>query len=231
MKLLTTSSPPTLPERIGRKLFRMTGSLFMVLALAPFFAATSAKAQPILEYNLLSQPGTQPAAPPSTVAEGLFGGNIVRGGDLGVYTLNHGFSALNYSTVPEGVDGRQQAIDRDEYLEFSLTVAPGYKASLYTLDHKIRRSAVNGPMYFEWQYSFDGFATPGKTIVPTGWIWDSLGWTEDYFYYRGRASSSGGIADFYNYMLEDVTGQDDGNEMPTFELYGFEDLQNIPGGT
>lgn len=230
-KLLTDAPRTGLPHSLLRHPVSAFRNLLFAMALGAFFTAASLEADTILRYSLEGQGGTQPVTPPTEVAEGLSAEGIIRGAGIDPYDLGRGMSSDNWLTIPDGEDGRQMAIDEEEYYEFSFTVAPGYVASLDGLVHSLRRSAHNGPMYFEWQYSFDGFATPGHTIVPQGPIWDMLGWTESYFYYRGRGSGSGGIAENYNYMLGDVAGQGEGNEMPTFVLSGIEDLQNIPGGT
>lgn len=194
-------------------------------------ATAQVQGETILRYDMAGEPGNQPATSATTTAKGLVPEDLVRGPGLGANGLVRGMSANEWSTVAEGADGRQQALDANEYFEFSFRVSSGYVASLSALDHSLRRSAFNGPMYYEWQYSFDGFQTPGNTITPQGPVWTDLGWTEDYFLYRGRNSGSGGVAENYNYMLGDVSDQNEGNPMPTFDLSGIPQLQEIPSDT
>lgn len=202
-----------------------------LLAAGTLLAALPVQGETILRYSMAGQPGSQETTPPSTLVTGLNATDIVRGSGIAPTGLVRGMSSNDWSTVAEGTDGRQQAIDANEYYEFSFSVSPGYVASLSALDHSLRRSAFNGPMFYEWQYSFDGFATPGITITPQGAIWMQLGWTEDYFTYRGRNSGTGGVAENYNYMIEDVSDQNEGNPMPTFDLTGVAALQDMPSET
>src|SRR5690606_18674788 len=125
-----------------------------------------------------------------------------------------------------------------QYIGFDLIVQPGFIASLSSVDLTLRRSATNGPMFFELQYSFDNFATPGTKIVDLT--------------YRGRSSGASaptstdpaeymkfGAPDSYLDPFDlppDLGGQssgasDPGNPMPTIDLSAIAELQNIPGDT
>jgi hypothetical protein len=67
--------------------------------------------------------------------------------------------------------------------------------------------------------------------VPAGPVWDSLNWSDSHFTYLGRQSGSGCQPDGYNYMLQSVCDQNEGNAIPSFDLGGIAELQNIPAGT
>jgi hypothetical protein len=191
---------------------------------------------PILRYDLTGVPNAVvETVAANTVAPGLTAALLRRGHGLVATNLTRGFSSNEWSTIPWGEEGRPVAIANGDYFQFAFTVADGYLASLSTLDHAMRRSAVNAPMFFEWQYSFDGFATPGLTVIPKGPIWEMLNWNTDYFTYHGRsaieAGGQAGIADNYNWITERVDGQAEGNPIPTFDLSQEPLLQDIPGGT
>lgn len=55
------------------------------------------------------------------------------------------------------------AVNNNEYFQFTIQPKPLYQGLLSTLDVNFRRSAT-GPNNFQWQYSLDGFATAGINI-------------------------------------------------------------------
>lgn len=214
-------------------------------ALCASWLGISVSAQTILRYDLTSNTAGDPpeSSPATTIAPGLAANDLVRGEGLRTAGLGRGFSADAWNNANEWSDAptntipkdvvdptRENAIAEDNFFQFSFTVQPGFTASLSTMDHAMRRSAAPAPSFFEWQYSFDGFATPGTTLVPQGEQWDSFGWDQEHFRYLGRATTTGTAEDF-NYMTTSTGAQGDGNQMPTFDLTGFVDLQDIPGGT
>jgi hypothetical protein len=182
---------------------------------------------------------------PTTVATGLSVSDITRGPGLRVASLTRGFSADQWnninSTVSPSPATRENALLLGEYFEFSVTVEIGFVASLETLDASMRRSALNGPMNYEWQYSLDNFATTGVTILPQGPIWDSLEWTQPFYTYLGRNSGTAPASVVpYSWMVRDVPGQGalndaegnplPGNPIPTIDLASISELQNLGGG-
>ncbi len=198
----------------------------------------------ILWYDLNGLSGTTAPAqsgPPSTVT-GLTGTPIIRGPGLGASPLANGFSANQWqnptSANNPGTPSLENAIARGDYFEFSLTVQAGYTVSLSGLDAWMRRSALNAPMNFQWQFSFDAFATAGTPIPVVGAIWTQLGWTNTSFYqYRGRVSGTDpGNVQLYDWVLQDVPGRPNtttsvGDPIPTIDLSGIAALQNIAGGS
>jgi len=185
---------------------------------------------------MIENPGNwlNPSEAPAAVASGLSASHITRGPGVSIASLKHGFSADNWSTVTEDMDGRANALENGEYFTFSVGIEPGATASFTNLDHTLRRSAINSPMFFEWQYSFDDFATPGTTIKPVGSDWDLFGWNESYFTFYGRSNENVNYAPTpedppFLYMQQRVDYQDP-SQMPIFDLTGIDDLQNIAGG-
>ncbi|HLS27583.1 MAG TPA: PEP-CTERM sorting domain-containing protein [Opitutales bacterium] len=207
------------------------GAITLTLAAASFANAQIA----LVTYDMSANPGRfiNPSQEPATVAPGLTASHITRGPGVRDASLSGGFSADGWSTVTSEMDGRANALANGEFFTFSIGVEVGTTLSISNLDHNLRRSAVNGPSHFEWQYSLDGFTTAGKTIKPVGSEWDSFGWTNDYFTYYGRNGDNSNYSpdpdEPFGYMLQRVDFQDP-SEMPIFELGAIEDLQNIPGG-
>lgn len=205
--------------------------------------ATCAQAQ-ILWYDLTGLSGT--TAPtqsglPSTVP-GLSGTPIIRGPGLAPSPLANGFSANRWqnpaSSYQPGSPSLANAIARGDYFEFSLSVEPGYIASLTGLEAWMRRSALNAAMNFQWQFSLDGFATPGTPIPVVGSIWTDLGVTNTSFYqYLGRTSGTDpGNVQLYDWVLKDIPGRPNtttsvGDPIPLIDLSGISELQNLSGGT
>jgi hypothetical protein len=196
----------------------------------------SAPPAPVLRYNMVNSGNVVlQSFAATTVANGLSAEPLTRGPGLNATNLTRGFTSNQWSIIPWEADGRATAIAEGDFYQFAFTVAEGRVATLHTLDHALRRSAVNAPMYYEWQYSFDGFATPGQTVEPRGPVWESLGWNTSYFTYHGRsaieAGGVAGVAENFNYITVRVDGQDEGNAMPTFDLSQEPLLQEIPGGS
>jgi hypothetical protein len=148
--------------------------------------------------------------------------------------INHASLANGYSTNgwARAEPGRDTALANGDYFEFGFTVEDGYSMSLSTVDVALRRSALNAPMFYEWQYSFDGFAGHAETIVPNGPVWDSFGWTESFFTYLGRSAvNTAFLSDEpYLYMTTRVDGLETA-PMPPILLNHISELQNIPAGT
>ncbi|MBA4149999.1 MAG: hypothetical protein H0X66_17950 [Verrucomicrobia bacterium] len=170
------------------------------------------------------------------VATGLTAAPITRGPTLGASSITRGFNANNWNSVLSANDPkaatRANALLGD-YFQIAITVDSGFKASLAALDINLRRSAVASAMNYEWQYSFNGFATAGTTIPLRGTVWETLNWTLNQFTYLGRDSGTAPTNGFapYAYMTGSVGGQGAGNPIPTIDLTEVAELQDIPAGT
>ncbi|MBE0542063.1 MAG: hypothetical protein IH623_11795 [Verrucomicrobia bacterium] len=194
----------------------------------------------IAYYDLTGVPLTAPASvEPTTVATGLTVSDVTRGSGLNPANLTRGFSSDRWTNnddhpSPPGPmpATRENAILNGDFYQFSITVEAGYSASLTSLSASLRRSGAGAPSNLEWQYSLDGFDTPGVTIVPRGAVWDVIGWTQNHFTYMGRADGTAPAQmDPYAYMTQNIPGQNPGNPMPTILLNNIAQLQNIPGET
>jgi hypothetical protein len=198
------------------------GSMGMVAAVV--LIAGSVQADVVLDYSLVSVPNESVASvDPTLVAAGLTATPLTRGPGIGATNLTRGFSANNWTGAGAS---RANAIEIGQYFQFGFTVAASSTVSLSQLDVSLRRSAADAPMNYEWQYSLDGFATPGTTIAVAGSPYYATG----AFTYLGRSSGSGGVASDFNYMTQDVTAQGNGNPMPPLDLSGFDGLQNLTEG-
>jgi hypothetical protein len=179
-------------------------------------------APPVVYFDLTGLSGSAPAPVTSKaatiVSNGLAVTTISRGSGLNAYYLGNGFSANGSLPGATGSAGRTAAIAANEYFEFAVTIQPGYTLSIASLDHALRRSATAGPMHFEWQYSFDGFATTGVVLTN--------------FLYRGRDSGTApaNVAP-YQWMTTDTPGQGNGNMVWPFLFGQVAALQKIPAGT
>jgi hypothetical protein len=166
-------------------------------------------------------PGVAPPSATSTVVGRLFAAN-------GWITEDHSYAG---------------AIDQGKYFGFQFTVAPGYTLSLSALDVYLTRSGTAVPMFFEWRYSTDNFATGGTKLVDFTY----LGWW-------GTATDaetmpqSTNPADYWIAGVDPANVPADtdapphlkgqgrlatqlGNPMPTIDLSGLTDLQGLEEGT
>jgi hypothetical protein len=135
---------------------------------------------------------------------------------------------------------RANAIEFNQYFTLNLSVQPGYTASLSGLDITLARSGTGIPMYFEWQYSLDGFATPGTTLIQFTYLgYNSSTYqphsTDPSMYWRLGVDESGtapAADDPLRLPQQDSSvGTPPGNPMPTFDLSGVTDLQGLEGGS
>lgn len=201
----------------------------LVLAAATVVSSTSVptRADTLLYYDLSSIPSVIIAsATATTVADGIAATFLTRGPGVSGTNLAQGFSTTNWATTTASY---ANAVTTGQYLQFGFTVSASSTASLSQLDVTLRRSAVNAPMNYTWQYSLDGFATPGITVSDTA----SPYYTTGTFTYLGRSSTSGTTptASNYNYMTVDVNSQDAGNAMPTLDLSAIASLQGMTEGS
>lgn len=163
-------------------------------------------------------------APATTIGKGVTGMRLTRGPGVTPAALTNGFSSQGWN-FPNPT--RAGALDVGAYFQFGLTVDSGSTASLSSVSMSLRRTAVNAPMNFELQVSFDGFATPGTTITT--------------FNYYGRTSGTAlypNPQDFdkYYHMHSDLPGHGNtttspGDPIEPIDLTKVNALQNIPGGT
>jgi hypothetical protein len=204
-----------------------------LLRLAPKF---------VLEWNLIvvtSNTAVTTLAP-TFVAAGLSASDLGRGTGIAAAGLTSGFSANRWnnptSAYMPSTPSRANALTRGDYYQFSITVPAGQSLSLASLDSSLRRSAVNAALNFEWQYSLDGFATAGVTILPRGPVWSVLGQTNNStFQYQGRTSGSAPASvEQYDWIVKDVPGRPDttttpGDAIPPIDLSTISDLQSVNG--
>lgn len=219
MKLLSTQSR-------SRSLWAGAASL----AASLLFNGTAAAADTVVGWDFSETPTAATEFHEATdVAIGVTPQDLTYGPGIQPANLGEGFSSNGWNRDDPG---RHTALTNGDYFEFGFTVEDGFRVSLSELTVSMRRSAVNAPMFFEWQYSLDGFATPGTTIVPIGPIWDSIGWTEDYFTYHGRSGvNETYVSDEpYLYMTRRVDDLQ-GAPMPPIVLSGIPELQDLPNGT
>jgi hypothetical protein len=186
------------------------------LCCAPLQAAT------LVSYNLSGVANSPvPSVAPSPAAVGVVGENLTRGAGINPVGLTNGFSADAWNRATPSLE---TAVTNGDFFQWGLSVAPGYVASLSTLDLSLRRSAVAAPMNMQLQASLDGFATPGIVISS--------------FNYFGRTSGTAPVDPIapYAYMTTDVPGRPNtttspGDPIPTVDLTTFSALQNVPAGT
>jgi hypothetical protein len=177
---------------------------------------------------------------PTTVAEGLDVSLLSRGPGIQPVGLGNGFGANRWNNINSAHEpstpSRANAITRGDYFSFSVTVEAGQSLSLAGLEAWLRRSALNAPLNYEWQFSLDNFATPGITILPRGLVWSVLGLTNSStFQYLGRTSPTAPASVLpYDWLVKDVGGRPDttttpGDSIPTIDLTGIPELQNLNG--
>jgi hypothetical protein len=88
---------------------------------------------------------------------------LERGPGLNGSALTNGFSSNAFT-----ISGtKNDAIINDEYLEVAIDANDFSRTSFSELNATVRRSAT-GPNTYQWQYSLDGFTTPGIDIGAEG---------------------------------------------------------------
>jgi hypothetical protein len=195
--------------------------VLLIAALAAI-AAAQLQAATLVDYNLSGVANTavpNVAASPSPV--GITNIPLTRGAGVNAAPLTNGFSGDMWNRPTPSLEN---AIANGDYFQWGLGVAPGYTASLSTVDLSLRRSAASSPMNLQLQASVDNFATPGIAISS--------------FNYLGRTSGTapGTPPAPFAYMTTDVPGRlnagtSPGDPIPTVELSSFAALQNLPGGS
>jgi hypothetical protein len=198
-----------------------THRLWLAAALTAI-CCTSLQAATLASYNLAGVPNSpvaSVAADPAPI--GIVNVDLTRGPGVNAASLTNGFSGDMWNRATPSLE---TAVANSDYFQFGLSVAPGYVASLSTLDLALRRSAAAAPMNLQLQASVDNFATPGIVISS--------------FNYFGRTSGTAPVDPIapYAYMTADVPGRPNtttspGDPIPTVDLSTFAQLQNLPGGT
>jgi prepilin-type N-terminal cleavage/methylation domain-containing protein/prepilin-type processing-associated H-X9-DG protein len=181
----------------------------------------------LLNFDLSAVPNVAlPSGTATAVGFGLSADLLTRGAGLTPFNLTNGFSSQGWLTGTDGITPSfDNAVLYNQYYQFGLSVNPGATASLQTLDLNLRRSAIASASNFVWQYSLDGFATPGTTIASGTQYYASGTFT-----YLGRTSGSAPatVAPF-QWMSVDTAGQN-GNPLATLDLSSVPALQNLSGG-
>lgn len=191
------------------------------------------------DVNVVASNAPVTSLPATRIADELTASDLGRGPGIGAAGLWYGFGANRWnnpnSAYEPSTPNRANAIARGDYFEFAVTIAEGSSLSLYSLDASLRRSALNSALNFEWQYSLDGFATDGITILPRGLIWSELGINTSTFKYQGRTSGTARErVEPYEWIIGDVPGRPDttttpGDAVPTIDLTIIEALQGLNG--
>jgi hypothetical protein len=196
----------------------MTGAVVSLLLM------TAVGQAQLVRYDLTGLSSSTPpsSAAATTVTTGLTASTLTRGPGIVVAGLGNGFSANNWnntnSTVSPLSATLANAMQTGDFFQFAVSIDFGYTASFSTLDVSLRRSAIAAPMNYQWQYSFDGFSTPG------------VGFAD--FNYFGRSSGTApATVTPYSWMTADVPGQDAGNPISTLDLSGISAFQNLAGGS
>ncbi len=199
------------PNRCG------LASLVMAAAAIGFGRAEAAI---IVDYTLTNivTSSAEPAisAPPTTVAAGIMASDITRGPGLTPINLGRGFSAQGWNNAEGTSTTRDDAIGGGRYYGFELTVAPDVTVSFTDISVSLYKSALTSPANLEWQYSLDGFATEGKTLVG--------------FDHFGRNSGTAPeVLEPFQWMTVNTPGQSNGNPTPPLSISEVAELQNLVG--
>ncbi|MGH9948038.1 MAG: beta strand repeat-containing protein [Pyrinomonadaceae bacterium] len=113
----------------------------------------------ILAWESNGLAGNEAAFLPDEVDLLLSSANVTRGSGINAAALANTFNSNGFTLNGTFAD----AIANGDYLQFSVTPIASSQVSLSAIDANFRRSAA-GPNMFQWQYSLDGFATPGVSI-------------------------------------------------------------------
>ena len=130
--------------------------------------ASITQAATIVDYNLTGLTTTAPTTTPATtVAAGVTADPLSRGPGINPAGLTNGFSSDNWTNVAAdtGTIDKARAISMGDFYQWAITVDATHTVSLSGFDTNLRRSAVDAPMNFELQYSFDNFAMAGTTAA------------------------------------------------------------------
>ncbi len=153
-------------------------------------------------------PGNSPADaptpqthPPAIVPTGVSASDFTRGPGLTATRLHHGFSASGWNNSAGGPSTLSSAMADGNWFEVSFTVDPGYELSFLSLDYRTRRSAT----------------ADGRTAEQ---VWQ--------YSFDGFDTVAGSFGQF---SMAPGTGTGNGITLPTVDLSGIIDLQNLVGGS
>ena len=127
-----------------------------------FFCFSTVNAQ-ILAWDFAGNAGNEATVNSTTTDPNLNVSAISRGAGLSANALADSYSSSSFSSTSTSLN---DAIANNDYLQFTVSPQSGFRVSLSSLNATFRRSAT-GPNTFQWQYSLDGFATPGINVGPT----------------------------------------------------------------
>lgn len=182
--------------------------------------ATAAGPDVLVDYSLTSivTSSASPAvtAPPTTVGTGITASNVTRGAGLTPLNLSRGFSSQGWNNGSNTLTTRADAIAGNKYYAFDLTIAPGTTASFTDITVGLYKSAITSPANFEWQYSFDSFATTGNTL-------------SSFNHYGRNSGTPPSSVTPYQWMTTDTPGQSNGNPTPPLDISTVTALQDLAG--
>lgn len=139
-----------------RSILSFLTTVFLIIATTFTFIEQS-QAQ-IAAWNFDGNAGNEISVNATTSSSNISLPVITRGVGINPASLANSFNSNQFSST-----NFTEAINNEEYIEFSITPNSGFTVSLSTLDANFRRSNT-GPDTFRWQYSLDGFATTGTDI-------------------------------------------------------------------
>lgn len=129
--------------------------------------------QNLVVWELSGATGSQTSNTPSTLTTGINSGLLNRGAGItavgfsGSINANGWFNSSSPTTLTE-------AITNNDYYQFSLTIADGYKAKLTGIGLVLRASNT-GPNKVTLRSSADNFSTDlGSAIVTTDPVWETI---------------------------------------------------------
>lgn len=238
--------PPSRRSNADRRWWPFSSRL-LLLVFPLFLVQAHAAADPlipepstpttVLAYSLRSINDVTASAQATFVNEGIAAREIRRGPEINPVLLTHGFSGNHWANLEQGLlPSREAAVTRGDYYEFGFLVKKDFTASLASLQVKLRRSARNAPMFLEWQYSLDRFATPGIPIAADWLDFESGAEPSPQFGYFARAAGTAPNSyEPYQYMrdwrtdptISEIDGQQAGNWTPILDLSRIEALQGI----
>jgi hypothetical protein len=137
----------------------------------------------IVAWDFNGKAGNESSVSATTLQPQLNPVSITRGSGLVAMSLADSFAAGGWDTANTTLAAAQAG---NQYLAFSVSSQSGSTVSYSTIDANFARTA-GAPNQFQWQYSLDGFATPGVSIGSTV-VFNSI---QAYGQAQGQISLSG----------------------------------------